>query len=336
MLRCGPLDHGGSQEWRQRHLSSFLGHPPRQRRETAVCGWQPIAACAPQPSSSRPMSIALAEWVRAPQLMKSTPVSAMAWTLSRVTPPEASSKARPRRGHGPASASPRKNCRGELCRLRLQWPHRVLQGLNFHLDLQGVGDPLSGLSALLRDPSGRRDMIVFDEHPVIEPETMVGSPSMPHRFFLERTPEGRGLPRIQESAWGAGHGIHHLSRQRGDAGQALQQIERGALTLQAEWSLALQPENMSVGRDFLSILKETDRTRAGSIKTKYLAERFRTRRARTASRPRTRACPVISPGSAALGSHRHDRYPPGGPARARRLFGPWSIIPWRRRSLAGP
>ena len=38
------------------------------------------------------MSRAGAEWVRAPMLMRSTPVSARARTLARVTPPEASSR----------------------------------------------------------------------------------------------------------------------------------------------------------------------------------------------------------------------------------------------------
>ena len=46
-------------------------------------------------SSSRLKSSAGAEWVRAPTLMKSTPVSATARTVSRVIPPDASSSAPP-------------------------------------------------------------------------------------------------------------------------------------------------------------------------------------------------------------------------------------------------
>src|SRR6266849_3307326 len=39
---------------------------------------------------SRAISSAGAEWVRGPMLMRSTPVSAMARTVSKVTPPDAS------------------------------------------------------------------------------------------------------------------------------------------------------------------------------------------------------------------------------------------------------
>ena len=54
-------------------------------------------------SASSPMSSTGAEWVSAPTEITSTPVSAMARTVSRVTPPEASSLTRPGR-HGDGAA----------------------------------------------------------------------------------------------------------------------------------------------------------------------------------------------------------------------------------------
>ena len=69
--------------------------------------------CSALPASrSRLTSSAGAEWVSAPTLMKSTPVSATARTVSRVIPPLASSSARP-----PASADrPRAARRASCCR----------------------------------------------------------------------------------------------------------------------------------------------------------------------------------------------------------------------------
>ena len=51
-----------------------------------------------------------AEWVRAPTEMKSTPVSAIARAVSRVTPPEASRRARP-----PTKATALRMARGPCC-----------------------------------------------------------------------------------------------------------------------------------------------------------------------------------------------------------------------------
>src|SRR6185503_14307129 len=71
----------------QKHRPS-LYEAQRQRSDFARC------PCRGH-EKSRPISTALAEWVNAPTEMKSTPVSAIARTVARLTPPLASVRARP-------------------------------------------------------------------------------------------------------------------------------------------------------------------------------------------------------------------------------------------------
>src|SRR5690606_30996629 len=79
-------------------LGNFRGLAHRSLLELRVQETGPGAGCS-LPSrfhrASRPMSSDGAEWVRAPTEMTSTPVSAMARTVSSRTPPEASSTGRP-------------------------------------------------------------------------------------------------------------------------------------------------------------------------------------------------------------------------------------------------
>ena len=74
---CGLALFGLSILWRRRSSSAVPNDSFHSR--------------GPAESQSRPMSKAAAEWVRAPTLIRSTPLSARRRTLPRSTPPEASS-----------------------------------------------------------------------------------------------------------------------------------------------------------------------------------------------------------------------------------------------------
>src|SRR5690349_5151380 len=90
----------GDAEARAQLLARY--HPPRPfpeqgeyLRQRALCRAAGKRLPHHSLSSSMEMSMARAEWVRAPTGMISTPVSAMARTVSRLTPPEASTSALP-------------------------------------------------------------------------------------------------------------------------------------------------------------------------------------------------------------------------------------------------
>ena len=74
--------------------------------------------------TSRETSRARAEWVSAPTEMKSTPVSAIARTVSSDTPPDASSSVRPAASETAARSSSGSCCRAGSCPRRPRAPRR--------------------------------------------------------------------------------------------------------------------------------------------------------------------------------------------------------------------
>src|SRR5512133_3170265 len=151
-------------------------------------------------ATSMETSSARAEWVSAPIETKSTPVSAIARTFSSVTPPEASSLARP-----PVSAT---------------------AGLS---ELDGDADR-----------AGDAQVVVLDQNPVVEREPVVFSASAAHRIFLERAQSGRRLARIEDLRTGVGHRLDVASREGGDARQTAEQVERQALAREERTGPALE------------------------------------------------------------------------------------------------
>src|SRR5439155_13041411 len=86
---------GGVAEGRREVGPHGLQHRPPQRSGAGVVEIDEVGHDAAPITRSSPMSRAGAEWVSAPTEITSTPVSAMARTVSRVTPPLASTSARP-------------------------------------------------------------------------------------------------------------------------------------------------------------------------------------------------------------------------------------------------
>src|SRR5512132_1332239 len=101
MLVGGPPGDGGGPpvlgqlaalEHRDGHLGGADVH--REQHRQPPSGALGVRPPDPPPSQSRAMSSDGAEWVSAPTARKSTPVSATALARSRVTPPDASVRAR--------------------------------------------------------------------------------------------------------------------------------------------------------------------------------------------------------------------------------------------------
>ena len=105
--------------------------------------------------------------------------------------------------------------------------------VGFHFDLQsrkffprashGGGDGVG-----LRLAQGG-EVVVLDEHEIVKPEAVIAPAAAGHGVFLEASPAGSGLPRVEDLCLGAAHGVGELRRERGDTGEALDKIQRHAL-----------------------------------------------------------------------------------------------------------
>ena len=79
------------------------------------------------------------------------------------------------------------------------------------------------------DAAGHRDVVVLDQHRVIEPEAVIEAAAAAHGVFLQRPQPGRGLARADDARLGMGDAPHEFGRAGGDAGEVAEEIQRGTL-----------------------------------------------------------------------------------------------------------
>ena len=72
-------------------------------------------------------------------------------------------------------------------------------------------------------------MILLNQKHIVQSETMVEPAAALHGIFFQDAPAGRGFARVENFSFGSGNGIDEFSRQRRDAGKALEKIQRDAL-----------------------------------------------------------------------------------------------------------
>src|SRR5574338_1569913 len=108
----------------------------------------------------------------------------------------------------------------------------VLQGLaqlgevfHFHLDEYVGGGDGAGGGQGGGNAAGRDDVVLLDQHTVIETDTVVDAATDGHRVFLSQAKTRQGLAGIHDMCAGAGHGVHKAARHRGRAGKELEEVE---------------------------------------------------------------------------------------------------------------
>jgi len=74
----------------------------------------------------------------------------------------------------------------------------------------------------------RREMVVLDEHQIVETEPMIAPAATSYRVFLEAPPAGRGLARIEDLNVQTFDAVHVLRGERCDARKPLDKIQRHA------------------------------------------------------------------------------------------------------------
>ena len=82
-------------------------------------------------------------------------------------------------------------------------------------------------------------MVVLDQDAVVQPAAMVRAGAGADGVFLERTERRRGLARVEDGDRAAGR-VDETARQRGDAGEPLDEVQGGALRGQHRGGLAAQ------------------------------------------------------------------------------------------------
>ena len=149
--------------------------------------------------------------------MKSTPVSAMARIVSSVTPPDASSGTRPA-----TSATASRSIGGghvvEQQPVGAGGERRfdLVDAVDLDLHLQ-AGVRRLGAAHRLGDAAAHGDVIVLDQHAVIEPHPVVLRAAHPRRIFLEHAQAGNGLARVEQDRAGPRDRVDIAPRQRRDA-----------------------------------------------------------------------------------------------------------------------
>ena len=121
------------------------------------------------------------------------------------------------------------------------------------LDLRGVRGGKAGELHGLGERAGGGDVVVFDEDVFAEGRAVVHAAAAAHGVFFERAPAGRGLAGVDDAGGGAGDGVGVAARLRGDAGEALDEIEGGALGGEERRGGAGNGENLGAVFDAVAV-----------------------------------------------------------------------------------
>ena len=129
-----------------------------------------------------------------PEEIRSTPAAAMAGAVSRVMRPEASVTARP---------STIATARRKVVRVHIVEQHGVdadferlgelVERVDFELDLDEMAGMGAGAFERRPDAAGQRDVVVLDQHRVVEAEAVIGAAAEPHRLLFEDAQAGGRL-----------------------------------------------------------------------------------------------------------------------------------------------
>ena len=140
----------------------------------------------------------------------------------------------------------------------------------------------------LGDAAGDGDMIVLDQHGVVEAEPMIAAAADADRVFLDRAQTRRGLARADDLRLGVADRRDHGRRRRRDSAQTAQEIQRDPLRRQNAARRAGDGGDHVAGRERRAIVAFDRISIAGSISWK--ASRARSSPATTPGWRATRTC----------------------------------------------
>jgi len=136
-----------------------------------------------------------------------------------------------------------------MCRERL---FELRERFDFHLDRNFRRQPARA-GDRSRDRSGGRDMVLLDEHHVIEPDAMILRATAEDSVLLCGTQPRQCFPRVEDLAAGTGNGGDEPARHRGSRRQKLEEVESRTLSGKHRASRAFDGENHLIRQDPVTI-----------------------------------------------------------------------------------
>ena len=246
------------------------------------------------------MSNTVTEWVSAPTEMKSTPVSATSRARSRVSPPDASSEARPaviRTASAMVALSMLSS------RIRSQPASSSSRSWSRSVTSTSTGQTRVGRADRLErrhHAAGGDHVVVLDHRHVGQAEPVVDPAAAPDGVLLQGAVAGQRLAGVEHPGAGAGQRVDPARGRRRDAGQVAGEVEGGALGGQQAAGRAADPHDDVAAVD-AACRPAPGRPRARSRPSRRgtPARRCRARRRRPARAPRSRRTSVAVAGMVA-------------------------------------
>ena len=200
------------------------------------------------------MSTAGADCVIRPTEMKSTPVSAIARRVSSPTPPEASSGTLP-----PESATARRKSETHVVEQnhvgpRLERFRHLLERVAFDLDLRQYGNARAGALDGKGDRAAHADVIVLDEHAVVQAQPVVARSAQLRGVLLQRAQARSRFARVDQHRPRPRDALDVLRREGGDSRKVLEKIQRGSLHRKQPASRAFDSPHRRACIDAISVL----------------------------------------------------------------------------------
>ena len=177
----------------------------------------------------RERSSAGAQCVSAPTDTNCTPVVAISRIVSSVTPPDASSSARPS-----TCAAAARNCSASCCRAGSaarprQAPRRPPPIVGTRPRAAGPAARSSRAPNRLADAARQRGVVLLDQHRVVAARAVVGAAAARDRGLLESRSPGVVLRVSRILAPVPSTACTHVRGQRGNPGQLAEEVQRRAL-----------------------------------------------------------------------------------------------------------
>ncbi len=101
-----------------------------------------------------------------------------------------------------------------------------------------------------------REVVVLEQHRVVQPEPVEVAAAAPHGVLLQRPQPGRGLSRVADQRGGPRDPLDVPRGQRGDPAETAHDVEQRPLDAEDRGQLAGQPAHRLVGRAGHAVLDE--------------------------------------------------------------------------------
>ncbi|MNF45227.1 hypothetical protein D3C84_263550 [compost metagenome] len=130
---------------------------------------------------------------------------------------------------------------------------QFFQAFHFHFDRLAGCDALGGCDGL-GDAAGGGDVVFLDQEGIVEADAVVVAAAAGHGVFLRQAQAGQGLAGVEQFHLGAFDQLDIVADTGGDAGQALEEVQRAALAAEQGAGRAFEVEERLVRFGALAVL----------------------------------------------------------------------------------